>query len=160
MCSLLSAPLCLICMHACLHALCGVMCSCNNPCVYLCMCMRRSQHLPARGTLPHTRTSILIPYMCPKCTSMRLCRLCHNLSAHLKVAFVGKRGCGKSTLVALLQRMYDPTHGSIILDGQVCIHPSLLACFACMNKVMHVHTCMHAHMYVCIYIYIYIYTDV
>lgn len=33
------------------------------------------------------------------------------------VAFVGQSGAGKSTLVDLLERFYDPTVGSILLDG-------------------------------------------
>jgi ATP-binding cassette subfamily B multidrug efflux pump len=33
------------------------------------------------------------------------------------VAIVGPTGSGKSTLVALLARLYDPTHGEILLDG-------------------------------------------
>lgn len=32
-------------------------------------------------------------------------------------AFVGPSGCGKSTMIALLARFYDPTSGSIALDG-------------------------------------------
>ncbi|KXH37252.1 ATP-binding cassette sub-family B member 5 [Colletotrichum simmondsii] len=32
------------------------------------------------------------------------------------VAFVGASGCGKSTMIALLQRFYDPTSGSIVID--------------------------------------------
>lgn len=33
------------------------------------------------------------------------------------VAFVGATGTGKSTLLSLIPRFYDPTHGSIELDG-------------------------------------------
>lgn len=34
-----------------------------------------------------------------------------------KVAFVGSSGCGKSTILQLLLRMYPVTEGEIILDG-------------------------------------------
>nr|CAD7409119.1 unnamed protein product [Timema cristinae] len=34
------------------------------------------------------------------------------------VALVGSSGCGKSTCVQLIQRFYDPIHGSISLDGE------------------------------------------
>ncbi|GKT96287.1 multidrug resistance protein 3 [Colletotrichum tofieldiae] len=32
------------------------------------------------------------------------------------VAFVGASGCGKSTMISLIQRFYDPTNGSIVID--------------------------------------------
>jgi ABC-type multidrug transport system fused ATPase/permease subunit len=33
------------------------------------------------------------------------------------VALVGQNGCGKSTLVSMLPRLYDPSHGSVLIDG-------------------------------------------
>ena len=33
------------------------------------------------------------------------------------LALVGKSGCGKSTTATLLQRFYDPTAGTVTLDG-------------------------------------------
>ncbi|KAE8137518.1 P-loop containing nucleoside triphosphate hydrolase protein [Aspergillus pseudotamarii] len=33
------------------------------------------------------------------------------------VAFVGASGCGKSTMISLLERFYDPTRGTITLDS-------------------------------------------
>uniref|UniRef100_A0A8C7A663 ATP binding cassette subfamily B member 1 n=1 Tax=Neovison vison TaxID=452646 RepID=A0A8C7A663_NEOVI len=34
------------------------------------------------------------------------------------VALVGNSGCGKSTTVQLMQRLYDPTDGTVCIDGQ------------------------------------------
>ncbi|RWS02634.1 multidrug resistance protein 1-like protein, partial [Dinothrombium tinctorium] len=34
------------------------------------------------------------------------------------VAIVGSSGCGKSTVIQLLQRFYDPTYGRILVDGK------------------------------------------
>ncbi|MCC7105591.1 MAG: ATP-binding cassette domain-containing protein [Chloroflexi bacterium] len=39
------------------------------------------------------------------------------ISAGTTVAFVGSTGAGKSSLVQLLPRLYDPTHGAITWDG-------------------------------------------
>ena len=42
-----------------------------------------------------------------------------NFSLHPdeKLALIGENGAGKTTLVKLLARLYDPTEGSILLDG-------------------------------------------
>ncbi|XP_037948029.1 multidrug resistance protein homolog 49-like [Teleopsis dalmanni] len=40
-----------------------------------------------------------------------------NIKAGQTVALVGASGCGKSTILQLLQRLYDPLNGSIRVDG-------------------------------------------
>ncbi len=40
-----------------------------------------------------------------------------RLSGREQIALVGRNGCGKSTLIKLLCRLYDPTEGRILLDG-------------------------------------------
>jgi ATP-binding cassette subfamily B protein len=41
-----------------------------------------------------------------------------RLPAGQRIALVGENGAGKTTLVKLLARLYDPTEGSILLDGR------------------------------------------
>ncbi|MHC2990360.1 ABC transporter ATP-binding protein [Pontibacter sp. HJ8] len=43
--------------------------------------------------------------------------LAFHLQAGEKLALVGENGAGKTTLVKLLARLYEPTEGSILLDG-------------------------------------------
>ena len=40
-----------------------------------------------------------------------------TIRAGEKIALVGHNGAGKTTLIKLLSRLYDPTEGSILLDG-------------------------------------------
>ncbi len=39
-----------------------------------------------------------------------------KISSNTHVAFVGESGCGKSTIVALICKLYDPTNGVILFD--------------------------------------------
>ncbi|CAJ0585224.1 unnamed protein product, partial [Mesorhabditis spiculigera] len=51
----------------------------------------------------------------------RQIRILQGLTLKIKpgqtVAFVGHSGCGKSTVLSLLERFYDPLYGQICLDG-------------------------------------------
>jgi ATP-binding cassette subfamily B protein len=41
-----------------------------------------------------------------------------DVPAGQKIGLVGRSGAGKSTIIALLQRLYDPSAGAVIIDGQ------------------------------------------
>ena len=43
--------------------------------------------------------------------------LSFTIPAGAKVAIVGENGAGKTTIVKLLSRLYDPTAGAVLLDG-------------------------------------------
>ena len=40
-----------------------------------------------------------------------------NIKPGETIAFVGPNGCGKTTLLGLLPRFYDPDHGAVFIDG-------------------------------------------
>ena len=45
-----------------------------------------------------------------------------DVPAGQKIGLVGRSGAGKSTIIALLQRLYDPDAGEVTIDGQVIAH--------------------------------------
>lgn len=67
----------------------------------------------SRGTNPNPPPPPLIPiYNRPDSHS-----LVYQIKKGQFAAFVGASGCGKSTMIAMLERFYDPSSGSIRIDG-------------------------------------------
>jgi len=58
-----------------------------------------------------------VQFTYPYATVPTLEHLNLNIKAGTKVAIVGRTGSGKSTLVQLLPRLFEPTKGEIFLDG-------------------------------------------
>ena len=58
-----------------------------------------------------------------------------NLPLHWTLALVGPGGCGKSTVVSLIEMFYNPQNGSLALDGSIYnlhdLKPSLAAVTDC-----------------------------
>ncbi|CAF1234636.1 unnamed protein product [Rotaria sordida] len=50
-------------------------------------------------------------------TSIILNKFQLNIKASQRVALVGTSGCGKSTIIQLLERFYDVTSGQLLIDG-------------------------------------------
>ena len=76
---------------------------------------RRSSPVPARLTEGIALRDVSFSYDGERTA---LDHVTLELPAGKVVALVGENGAGKTTLVKLLTRMYEPTSGAILLDGQ------------------------------------------
>lgn len=51
-------------------------------------------------------------------TTPVLSDVCFTIKPGQRVALVGETGAGKTTIVSLISRFYDPTDGAVLIDGQ------------------------------------------
>jgi ABC-type multidrug transport system fused ATPase/permease subunit len=58
-----------------------------------------------------------VNFVYPSKSERVLKRISFEIPARKKIALVGHSGCGKSTIVSLLLRMYDVTGGQLLIDG-------------------------------------------
>ena len=58
-----------------------------------------------------------VSFSYPGSQKLVLDRIQFRFDAQERIALIGENGAGKSTLVKLLARLYDPTEGQILLDG-------------------------------------------
>lgn len=72
---------------------------------------------PARG-VQHTIEFRHVSFAYPGTDRHVLDNVCLTFSPGETVALVGLNGAGKTTLIKLLTRLYDPTEGEILLDGE------------------------------------------
>jgi ATP-binding cassette subfamily B protein len=73
--------------------------------------------LPAPARLADGVRFDHVSFAYPGTTTLVLDDVTLHLPAGAVVAIVGENGAGKSTLVKLLAKMYEPTSGSILVDG-------------------------------------------
>ena len=70
--------------------------------------------LTEKGTLEFVNVS----FKYPDAEQATLENISFKINKGETVAFIGSTGSGKSTLIDLIPRFYDPTEGAILLDGQ------------------------------------------
>lgn len=78
---------------------------------------QRNGHAPVAGTRPPTITFEDVAFTYPGATAPVFRHFDLELAPGQSVAIVGENGVGKSTLIKLLARFYEPTSGRILADG-------------------------------------------
>jgi len=58
-----------------------------------------------------------VSFVYPEAEQSAICDITLSVEPFTTTALVGYSGCGKTTLMALLQREYDPCEGRILIDG-------------------------------------------
>ena len=88
--------------------------------------MRRILELPEYEEKPDSSAALSfeslefshVSFHYPNTEAMVLKDMCFRIEKGHHYAFVGRNGCGKSTIVKLILRLYEPDSGEILLNGQ------------------------------------------
>ena len=74
-------------------------------------------HSPSPLTTHHTHRNITFSYPGAKKITNALSNISLSIKPGQLVVIVGSNGSGKSTIIKLLSRLYDPTSGALLIDG-------------------------------------------
>lgn len=77
----------------------------------------RSNALPAARPIRSGFVFQNVSFAYPGASRLVLNNVSFEFHAHERIALIGENGAGKTTIVKLLARLYDPTEGVILLDG-------------------------------------------
>ncbi|MBE6640513.1 MAG: ABC transporter ATP-binding protein [Ruminococcaceae bacterium] len=80
------------------------------------VCLAEKKETPTKG-IPHKIEFRHVSFKYPGCDNYVLEDVNFTINKGETVVLVGLNGAGKTTLIKLLTRLYDPTGGSILLDG-------------------------------------------
>ena len=81
---------------------------------------RQLDHVAVAGVRGSTRKGVEfrnVSFSYPGTERVVLRNVCFRIDPRERIALVGANGQGKTTIVKLLSRLYDPTSGAIYLDG-------------------------------------------
>ncbi|AGK96022.1 ABC transporter ATP-binding protein [Clostridium pasteurianum] len=76
-----------------------------------------------------------VSFKYPESNKYVLKNVSFKIKANQNCALVGLNGCGKTTLIKLLARLYEPTEGGIFIDGININEFSLELLYKCINVV-------------------------